>query len=63
MIPMQKEFACPTCQSPSVIYPDRLGDNDKVLCRACGTPIATMAQFRRFIENHTARSELHSTGC
>jgi ribosomal protein S27E len=49
---MAEEFACPKCSSQSVVYPDVLADDKYVTCRACGTLLATVLQFRRLIEGH-----------
>jgi len=60
---MPEEFACPTCGSPSVIYPDAEEDDGRVECRACGTFLATHGQFRRFVATRAARSGGHTSGC
>jgi transcription elongation factor Elf1 len=60
---MPEEFACPKCDSPSVVYSNDAEDDNRVVCRACGTLLATRAQFRRFVERHAKRSGLCTSGC
>jgi len=59
---MAEEFSCPNCHSQSVIYPSSSDEDERVLCRACGTVLATMAQFRYLIERRRAGREVIS-GC
>ena len=60
---MLEEFACPKCSCQSVIYPDRSEGDEYVVCRACGTVLATVSQFRRFVERHPVRAGAATTGC
>jgi transcription elongation factor Elf1 len=60
---MAEDFSCPSCGSPSVIYPNAGEDKGHVLCRACGEFLATRGQFRRFVEGRAARLGLHTSGC
>jgi hypothetical protein len=60
---MPEEFACPKCSCQSVIYPDLPEDDECVVCRSCGTVIATVSQFRRFIDRHPVHSGAPTTGC
>jgi uncharacterized paraquat-inducible protein A len=55
---MHKEFACPVCDSPAIVYPDE-GEEDRVVCGRCGAFLATRNQFRRFVEEH---AEVQTTG-
>jgi transcription elongation factor Elf1 len=48
---MHKEFACPVCESPVIVYPED-GEEDRVVCGGCGAFLATRKQFRRFVEEH-----------
>jgi transcription elongation factor Elf1 len=59
---MPKEYACPRCGSPSIIYPDE-GKKDSVVCGGCGAFLATRSQFRRLVEPREARFETQTTGC
>jgi NMD protein affecting ribosome stability and mRNA decay len=59
---MPEEFTCPKCFCQSVIYPDVPDEDDYVVCRACGTVLAPLSQFRRFIER-PVRSGEAVTGC
>ena len=47
------EFTCPSCGSQSVCYPERTQMWRIVTCRACGTKLGTLAEFRRFVHCHT----------
>jgi transcription elongation factor Elf1 len=60
---MAEEFSCPNCNSQSVIYPDASDDDERVVCRACGTILATMAQFRNWIERRRPGREAMTSGC
>jgi transcription elongation factor Elf1 len=60
---MSKEFACPTCDCPSVVYPDTGKDDGHVTCRACGTFLATLAQFRHSVEGRLPRPGTQTSGC
>ena len=60
---MTEEFACPNCSSQSVVYPDDPDDDEYVVCRACGTILATVAQFRRFVEGQLVPSGAPLSGC
>jgi ribosomal protein S27E len=60
---MAEEFACPNCSSQSVVYPDAATDDEYVICRACGTNLATMSQFRQFVESHLLPSGAPLSGC
>ena len=60
---MTEEFACPNCSSQSVVYPDDPDDDEYVVCRACGTVLATVAQFRRFVEGQLVPSGAPLSGC
>jgi DNA-directed RNA polymerase subunit RPC12/RpoP len=40
------EFACRTCGSPAVVYPDRLSDDAPVRCQRCRTVLCTLREFR-----------------
>jgi hypothetical protein len=60
---MPEEFACPSCGSPSVVYPDAEEDNACVVCRACGAFLATRGQFRQLVDGNAARSGEHTSGC
>jgi hypothetical protein len=56
---MRREFACPVCDSPAVVYPED-GEDDRVVCGGCGAFLATRNQFRRFVEEH---AEARTSGC
>jgi hypothetical protein len=56
---MRKEFACPVCDSPAIVYPEE-GEEDRIVCGGCGAFVATRDQFRRFIEQH---AEVQTSGC
>jgi transcription elongation factor Elf1 len=58
---MPDEFTCHNCNSQSVVYPEQWNEDARVVCRGCGTPLATMAQFRNRIERH--RREATISGC
>jgi hypothetical protein len=58
-----KEFACPKCASQSVVYPAIPADDEYVTCRGCGAVLATLAQFRRFIERHLLSRGDPVSGC
>ena len=60
---MAEEFACPKCSSQSVVYPDVPADDEYVTCRACGTILATVSQFRQFVECHLVPSGAPFSGC
>jgi ribosomal protein S27E len=60
---VSQEFACPNCDCPSVVYPDTAEDDGHVTCRACGTFLATLAQFRSSVERHVPQSETETSGC
>jgi ribosomal protein S27E len=60
---MTEEFACPKCFSQSVVYPDLPADDEYVTCRACGTILATVSQFRQFVECHPVPSGAPFSGC
>jgi hypothetical protein len=59
---MGSEFACPSCDSPSVAYPDEDGE-DRVICAGCGAFLATRGQFRRLIVRREKLSEIRTSGC
>jgi hypothetical protein len=50
---MPEDFARPNCDSASIISSDA----------ACGTLLATRAEFRRFVEWKAMRSKLHTSSC
>jgi hypothetical protein len=56
---MHKEFACPVCDSPAIVYPAE-GEEDRVVCGGCGAFVATRDQFRRLVEQH---AEVQTSGC
>jgi len=60
---MAEKFACPKCSSQSVVYPDVPADDEYVTCRACGTILATLSQFRQFVERHLVPSGAPFSGC
>ena len=60
---MPKEFACPNCNCPSVVYPQIPDGHERVMCRACGTALASLSQFRRMVEGLAPRSGTTTTGC
>jgi transcription elongation factor Elf1 len=60
---MPKEFACPNCNCPSVVYPQIPDDHERVVCRACGTALASLSQFRRIVEGSAPRGGTTTTGC
>jgi transcription elongation factor Elf1 len=60
---MPKEFACPNCNCPSVVLPQIPDDHERVVCRACGTTLASMSQFRHMVEGLAPRSGTTTTGC
>jgi uncharacterized Zn finger protein len=60
---MAEEFACPNCSSQSVVYPDVPTDDEYVTCRACGTILATVSQFRRLVESLLLTSKAPVSGC
>jgi ribosomal protein S27E len=39
---MRKEFGCPVCDSPAIVYPE--GEEDRVVCGGCGAFLATRGQ-------------------
>jgi hypothetical protein len=62
---MRKEFACPVCDSPAIVYPeegeeDEEDEEDRVTCGGCGAFLATRNQFRRLVEEH---AEVQTSGC
>jgi uncharacterized Zn finger protein (UPF0148 family) len=60
---MANDLACPSCDSPSVVYPEG-SDDGPVVCGTCGTFLATLAQFRQFLNRQSAASEEQTTtGC
>jgi hypothetical protein len=60
---MPEDFARPNCDSVSIICSDAAEDDDRVVCPACGTLLATRAEFRRFVEWSAMRSKLHTSRC
>jgi len=60
---LAEEFSCPKCSSPSVVYPAIRKDDAYVTCRGCGTAIATLAQFRRFVLRRLMSRETPVSGC
>jgi hypothetical protein len=58
-----QEFARPNCDSPSIVCSNAAEDDDRVVCPACGTLLATRAEFRRFVEWRATCSRLHTSGC
>jgi transcription elongation factor Elf1 len=56
---MRKEFACPVCDSPAIVYSEE-GEEDRVVCGGCGAFLATRDQFRRLIEQ---QAEVQTSGC
>lgn len=60
---LAEEFSCPKCSSPSVVYPATRQDDAFVTCRGCGTAIATLAQFRRFVLRRLMSRETPVSGC
>jgi hypothetical protein len=58
---MGSEFACPHCDSPSIVYPDK--DEDCVVCAGCGAFLTTRSHFRRLIERQQRHSEVRTSGC
>jgi transcription elongation factor Elf1 len=56
---MGKEFACPVCDSPAIVYPEE-GEEDRVVCAECGAFLATRNHFRRLVEEH---SGVQTSGC
>jgi hypothetical protein len=56
---MHKEFACPVCDSPAIVYPEE-GEQDRVVCGGCGAFLATRNQFRRLVEEHAG---VQTSGC
>jgi transcription elongation factor Elf1 len=54
-----REFACPVCDSPSIVYPEE-GEEDRVVCGGCGAFVATRDQFRRLVEQNP---EVQTSGC
>jgi hypothetical protein len=61
-IQMGSEFACPHCDSASIVYPDE-GAKDRVVCAGCGALLATRSQFRRLIARREKSSEVQTSGC
>jgi ribosomal protein S27E len=55
---MRKEFACPVCDSPAIVYPE--GEADRVLCGGCGAFLATRGQFRVLVAE---RTDVQTSGC
>jgi hypothetical protein len=60
---MPEDFARPNCDSASNISSDAAEDDDRMVCPACGTLLATRAEFRRFVEWSAMRSKLHTSRC
>jgi transcription elongation factor Elf1 len=56
---MPKEFACPVCDSPAIVYPEE-GEKDRVVCGGCGAFLATRIQFRRLVEQQAG---VQTSGC
>jgi transcription elongation factor Elf1 len=56
---MHKEFACPVCDSPAIVYPEE-GEQDRVVCGGCEAFLATRNQFRRLVEEP---AEVQTSGC
>lgn len=59
---MANELNCPSCESPSVIYPESSEDGP-VVCAACGRFLATLRQYRRLLQRDAGRSGLQTSGC
>jgi len=51
------DFACGTCGSVAVVYPDELSDDAKVKCQRCQTVLCTLAEFRRVAARKLTRFE------
>jgi transcription elongation factor Elf1 len=60
---MPQEFGCPNCNCQSVVYPQIPEDHERVVCRACGTTLASLSQFRRMVEGLPPRRGTTTTGC
>jgi hypothetical protein len=60
---MPKDFACPRCDSPSIVYPEMRDDDGHVVCGGCGKFLATCGQFRRLVEQRERCSAVHTSGC
>jgi transcription elongation factor Elf1 len=59
---MAEHLTCPNCESASVVYPDS-SDDGPVICGVCGTFLATLAQYRQFLEQDAGTSGVQTTGC
>jgi transcription elongation factor Elf1 len=58
---LPREFTCPNCHKQAVKYP--ADDRQSVTCHSCGTPLGTLAEFRRFVEHRAVRSNTLTSGC
>jgi hypothetical protein len=54
-------YQCRECGSPAVTLPERLDENDYVLCRDCHSPVATWAVFKR-TATEAVLADLKNTG-
>jgi transcription initiation factor TFIIIB Brf1 subunit/transcription initiation factor TFIIB len=60
---MSEEFACPNCRRQSVIYPQSVEDNARIVCRTCGTFLGTLASLRRFVERRASGGGAQTSRC
>jgi hypothetical protein len=61
---MMDEFACPTCDSPSIVYPDSIDNDDRpIRCRGCGMILGTLAQFRLALQRIPTAPAPPVSGC
>jgi hypothetical protein len=44
------EFSCPTCDSPAVVFPERLDRHAPVKCQRCAAVLCTLGDFRRYAD-------------
>ena len=47
-------LTCWTCESPGLVYPRRLNDDQPVACGRCGVFVSTYGELKRRTENALA---------
>jgi hypothetical protein len=59
------EFACDSCGSPAVRYPETLDEHAVVVCARCAAGVCSYGEFRRRIEQalRSGPREAVATGC
>jgi hypothetical protein len=60
---MPEEFPRRNCDFRSIVCSDAAEEDDRVVCPACVTLLATRAEFRRFVTWRATCSRLHTSGC